>query len=85
MELEKTLCDALHGTALKKRILKETGISRKNWLVFTRHYGFADGEDWSYGRLARHYRVSEQCIAKKVHSVEEKVREWAQENARRAK
>ncbi len=78
MELDPTLADALHGLASKKRILSETGIPRKSWLIFERHYGFADGTDWSYAKLARHYRVSEQCIAKKLRSVRDRLRAWAQ-------
>lgn len=35
-----------------RRFLRELGVSIRNWRIFTRRKGMADGESWTYARLA---------------------------------
>jgi len=67
----------LHGVDSKAEFLAKIGVRRRNWLIFSRHYGFEDGASWSYGRLAKHYRISEQRVGQIVSSVVDKIREYA--------
>ncbi len=61
----------------KIAFLSKLGVRRRNWRIFSRHYGFEDGVSWSYGRLAKHYRISEQRVGQIVSSVVDKIREYA--------
>ena len=67
----------LHGVDPKAEFMAKIGVRRRNWLIFSRHYGFEDGTPWSYGRLAKHYRISEQRVGQIVSSVVDKIREYA--------
>lgn len=71
----------LHGVDSKAEFLAEIGVRRRNWLIFSRHYGFEDGTTWSYGRLAKHYRISEQRVGQIVSSVVDKIKEYARTHA----
>jgi len=71
----------LHGVDSKAEFLAKLGVRRRNWLIFSRHYGFEDGVSWSYGRLAKHYRISEQRVGQIVSSVVDKIREYAHAHA----
>ncbi len=71
----------LHGVDPKAEFLAKIGVRRRNWLIFSRHYGFEDGVSWSYGRLAKHYRISEQRVGQIVSSVVNKIREYAHTHA----
>lgn len=71
----------LHGVDSKAEFLAEIGVRRRNWLIFSRHYGFEDGVSWSYGRLAKHYRISEQRVGQVVSSVVDKIRKYARVHA----
>lgn len=71
----------LHGVDSKAEFLAKIRVRRRNWLIFSRHYGFEDGESWSYGRLAKHYRISEQRVGQIVSSVVDKIREYAHARA----
>ena len=75
--LDKELLSTLHGVDSKAEFLAKLGVRRRNWLIFSRHYGFEDGVSWSHGRLAKHYRISEQRIAQIVSSVVDRIREYA--------
>ena len=46
--------DILHEwhTPKAERILKEIGVSERNWRLFALNGGFADGTKWSYRQLA---------------------------------
>ena len=79
--LDKELLLTLHGVDSKAELLAELGVRRRNWLIFSRHYGFEDGESWSHGRLAKRYRISEQRVGKIVSSVVDKIREYAHAHA----
>ena len=79
--LDKELLSTLLGADSKAGLLAELGIRRRNWLIFSRYYGFKDGTSWSYGRLARHYRISEQRVGQIVSSVVDKIRECAHTHA----
>ena len=79
--LDKELLSTLHGTSYKAEFLAKIGVRRRNWLIFSRHYGFEDGASWSYGRLAKHYRISEQRVGQIVSSVVDKIREYAHARA----
>ena len=79
--LDKELLSILHGADSKAELLAELGIRRRNWLIFARHYGFEDGTSWSYGWLARHYRISEQRVGQIVSSVVDKIKEYARTHA----
>ena len=41
-----------------KRLLKEMGISERNWKIFSRHIGKADGRAWTFGMLADKESIS---------------------------
>ena len=71
----------LHGVDSKAEFLAKIGVRRRNWLIFSRHYGFEDGVSWSYGRLAKHYRISEQRVGQIVLSVVDKIRGYAHTHA----
>lgn len=71
----------LHGVDSKAEFLAEIGVRRRNWLIFSRHYGFEDGTTWSYGRFAKHYRISEQRVGQIVSSVVDKIKEYARTHA----
>ena len=71
----------LHGVDPKAEFMAKIGVRRRNWLIFSRHYGFEDGTSWSYGRLAKHYRISEQRVGQIVSSVVDKIREYAHAHA----
>ena len=75
--LENELLSTLHGADSKTELLAKIGVRRRNWLIFSRHYGFEDGTTWSYGRLAKHYRISEQRVGQIVSSVVDKIKEYA--------
>ena len=79
--LDKELLSTLHGAGYKAEFLAKIGVRRRNWLIFSRHYGFEDGVSWSYGWLARHYRISEQRVGQIVSSVVDKIREYAHTHA----
>ena len=79
--LDKELLLTLHGADSKAELLAELGVRRRNWLIFSRHYGFEDGTAWSYGRIAKHYRISEQRVGQIVSSVVDKIREYAHAHA----
>ena len=79
--LDKELLSTLLGADSKAGLLAELGIRRRNWLIFARHYGFEDGTTWSYGRLAKHYRISEQRVGQIVSSVVDKIKEYARTHA----
>ena len=79
--LDRELLSTLHGSGCKVEFLAKIGVRRRNWLVFSRHYGFEDGTTWSYGRLAKHYRISEQRVGQMVSSVVDKVKEYARTRA----
>ena len=79
--LENELLSILHGADSKAELLSKIGVRRRNWLIFSRHYGFEDGTTWSYGRLAKHYRISEQRDGQIVSSVVDKIREYAHAHA----
>ena len=79
--LDKELLSTLHGVDPKAEFLAKIGVRRRNWLIFSRHYGFEDGESWSYGRLAKHYRISEQRVEQIVSSVVDRIREYAHTHA----
>ena len=79
--LDKELLSTLHGTDSKAEFLAEPGVRRRNWLMFSRHYGFEDGTSWSYGRLAKHYRISEQRVGQIVSSVVDRIREYVHAHA----
>ena len=46
--------DVFHEWNTKKanEFLKLSGISKRNWSIFMRHAGLADGERWTLRRLA---------------------------------
>ena len=79
--LDKELLLTLHGASNKAEFLAKIGVRRRNWLMFSRHYGFENGVSWSYGRLAKHYRISEQRVGQSVSSVVDKIREYAHAHA----
>ena len=79
--LDKELLSILHGTDSKAEFLAELGVRRRNWLIFSRHYGFEDGAAWSYGRLTKHYRISEQRVGQIVSSVVDRIREYVHAHA----
>ena len=79
--LENELLSILHGADSKTELLAKIGVRRRNWLIFSRHYGFEDGTTWSYGRLAKHYRISEQRVGQIVSSVVDKIKEYARTHA----
>ena len=79
--LDKELLLTLHGADSKAELLAELGVRRRNWLIFSRHYGFEDGVSWSYGRLAKHYRISEQRVGQIVSSVVDRIREYVHAHA----
>ncbi len=79
--LAKELLATLHGADSKTEFLSKIGVRRRNWLIFSRHYGFEDGTTWSYGRLAKHYRLSEQRVGQIVSSVVDKIREYTHAHA----
>ena len=79
--LDKELLSTLHGASCKAEFLAKIGVRRRNWLIFSRHYGFEDGVSWSYGRLAKHYGISEQRVGQIVSSVVDKIREYAHAHA----
>ena len=79
--LDKELLSALHGVDSKIAFLSRLGVRRRNWLIFSRHYGFEDGVSWRYGRLAKHYRISEQRVGQVVSSVVDKIKEYARTHA----
>ena len=79
--LDKELLLTLHGADSKAELLAELGVRRRNWLIFSRHYGFEDGVYWSYGRLAKHYRISEQRVGQIVSSVVDRIREYVHAHA----
>ena len=79
--IDEELLSTLHGADSKAELLAKIGVRRRNWLIFSRHYGFEDGTSWSYGRLARHYRISEQRVGQIVSSVVDKIREYAHAHA----
>ncbi len=79
--IAKELIATLHGMNSKAEFLAKLGVRRRNWLIFSRHYGFEDGTAWSYGRLAKHYRISEQRVGQIVSSVVDKIKEYARTHA----
>lgn len=79
--LDRELLSTLHGADSKIAFLSKLGVRRRNWLIFSRHYGFEDGTTWSYGRLAKHYRISEQRVGQIVSSVVDKIKEYARTHA----
>ena len=81
MGMSSDILSVLHGVDSKAEFLTKIGVRRRNWLIFSRHYGFEDGVSWSYGRLARHYRISEQRVGQIVSSVVDKIRGYAHTHA----
>ena len=81
MGMSSDILSVLHGVGHKAEFLTKIGIRRRNWLMFSRHYGFEDGTSWSYGRLAKHYRISEQRVGQSVSSVVDKIREYVHAHA----
>ena len=81
MGMSSDFLSVLHGVGPKAEFLAKIGVRRRNWLIFSRHYGFEDGVSWSYGRLAKHYRISEQRVGQIVSSVVDKIRECAHAHA----
>ena len=81
MGMSSDILSVLHGVDSKAEFLAKIGVRRRNWLIFSRHYGFEDGVSWSYGRLAQHYRISEQRVGQIVSSVVDKIREYAHAHA----
>ena len=75
------ILDALHGIGSKASVLRKLKVSRRNWLIFSRHYGFEDGTSWSFGKLAERYKVSRQRISEIVRTAEVKVRAYARTRA----
>ena len=81
MGMSSDFLSVLPGVDSKAEFLAKLGVRRRNWLIFSRHYGFEDGVSWSYGRLAKHYRISEQRVGQIVSSVVDKIREYAHAHA----
>ena len=66
--LENELLSILHGADSKAELLAKIGVRRRNWLIFS-------------GRLAKHYRISEQRVGQIVSSVVDKIKEYARTHA----
>jgi hypothetical protein len=49
-------------TPKAERILKEMGVSERNWRIFALNGGFADGTKWSYRQLADLEGISENPV-----------------------
>ena len=81
MGMSSDFLSVLHGVDSKAEFLGKIGVRRRNWLIFSRHYGFEDGVSWSYGRLAKHYRISEQRVGQIVSSVVDTISEYAHAHA----
>ena len=75
--LAPEILKALHGIGSKAATLNKLKVSRRNWTIFKRHYGFDDGTSWSLGKLAEHYRLSRQRIGQIVKVVEDRLRAYA--------
>lgn len=52
--LEADIQEILHEwhTPKASRILKEMGVSERNWMLFALHSGVADGKHWSLRELS---------------------------------
>ena len=53
-KVEADIQEILHEwhTPKAERILREMGVSERNWRLFARYCGVADGMEWSFRRLA---------------------------------
>ena len=55
----KKLFHEWHGADAEK-LLKMMGVSERNWAIYARHMGLADGEQWTFADLADEYKISRQ-------------------------
>lgn len=71
------LLGAIHGTAPKGALLKEIGLTRRQFQIFARRSGVYDGESWTFEKIARHYGVSGQYVGKAYRIAERRILEWS--------
>ena len=54
-------------TSAAERFFADSGISKRNWGIFMRHIGLADGSKWTLERLANRENVSRVRVWQIVH------------------
>lgn len=54
-------------TSAAERFFADSGISKRNWRIFMRHIGLADGSKWTLERLANRENVSRVRVWQIVH------------------
>lgn len=81
LEMDTCILNALHGIGSKATVLRRLKVSKRNWLIFKRHYGFEDGTSWSCVKLAEYYKISRQGISQIIKAVKDKLRTYARTHA----
>ena len=78
--LEADILEILHEwhTPKAARILKEMGVSERNWMLFALHSGIADGRHWPLRDLAdiAHPAISHVRVWQIVRKTEKRLREY---------
>ena len=79
-KVEADIQEILHEwhTPKARRILKEMGVSERNWKLFALHSGVADGRHWSYRALAGilHPAISHVRVYQIVTKTKKRLREY---------
>lgn len=78
MDSVRMLLESLHGNSGAARVLREMRMTRRQLRILELHFGFIDGEEWSFVRIGTHYGVSGEAARKSFNAALSKVRAWAE-------